>query len=48
MFVTCNVERVLWWLCGVGECGFGHLIAVFCVVHKCGFVLVMNMGRLRG
>ena len=31
MLVTCDVGRVLWWLCGVGECGFGHLIAVFCV-----------------
>ena len=34
-------------VCGVGECGFGHLIVVICVVHKCGFVLVVSMERLR-
>ena len=33
--MTCVVGRVLWWLCGVGECSFGHLI-ILCVVHKCG------------
>ena len=45
--MTCVVGRVLWWLCGVGECGFGHLI-ILCVVHKYGFVLVVSMGSLRG
>ena len=35
-------------LCGVGVCGFGHLIVVLCVVHKYGFVLLLCMGRLRG
>ena len=34
-------------VCGVAECGFGHLIVVICVVHKCGFVLVVSMERLR-
>ena len=29
MFVTCVVGRVLWWFCGVGECGFGHLLLFF-------------------
>ena len=47
-FVTCVVERALWCLCGVGECGFCYMIALLCVVHKCGFVLVASMGRLRG
>ena len=28
MFVTYVVGRVLWWLCSVGECDFGHLIVV--------------------
>ena len=42
------VGRVLWWLCGVGECGFSHHIVVLCVVHKCGFVLLVSMGRLSG
>ena len=45
--VTCVVGRVLWWLCGVGECSFGHLI-ILCVVHKYGFVLVVSMRSLRG
>ena len=36
--------RVLWWLCGVGELGFGHLIVVPYVAHKCGFALVVGMG----
>ena len=48
MFVTCVVGRALWWLCGVGECGFGHLIVILCVVHKCGFVLVVSIGSMRG
>ena len=48
MFVTCVVGRVLRWLCGVGECCFGYLIVILCVVHKCGFVLVVSMGSLRG
>ena len=43
MFVICVVGRVLWWLCG----GFGHLIVALCVVHKCEFVLVVRMTRLR-
>ena len=48
MFVIYVVGKVFWWLCGVGVCGFGHLIVALCVVHKCGFVLVLCMGRLRG
>ena len=48
MFVTCVVGRALWGLCGVGECGFGHLIVILCVVHKCGFVLVVSIGSMRG
>ena len=39
---------MLWSLCGVGECGFGHVIVAFCVVYNSGFVLVVSMGRLRG
>ena len=42
------VVRVLWWLCGVGGCGFGHSIVVIGDVHKCGFVLMVSMGSLRG
>ena len=30
------VEKVLCWLCGSTECGFGHLIVVICVVHNVG------------
>ena len=47
---VCDVccGKVLWWFCGVGECGFGHLIVILRVVHKCGFVLVVSMGSLRG
>ena len=48
MFVTCVVGRVLWWSCSIGKSGFGHLIAVFCIVHKCGFPLVVSMGSLGG
>ena len=49
MFMTCVcVVRVLWWLCGVGGCGFGHSIVVICVVHECGFVLMVSIGSLRG
>ena len=39
--------KVVVWLCGVGECGFGHLIVVLCMAHKCGFVLVVSVRRLR-
>ena len=44
VLMTCVVGRVLWWLCGVGEFGFGHLIVVLYVAHKCGFALVVGMG----
>ena len=27
---------------------FSHLIVVLCVMHKCGFVLVVSMRKLRG
>ena len=47
MFVTCVLGRVWWWLYGVGESDFGHVIVVLCVVHKCGFVLVVSLERLR-
>ena len=47
-FVTCVVQRVLWYLCGVGECDFGHLIVMFCMVHKCGFLLMESVVSLRG
>ena len=40
-------EKVVVWLCGVGEYGFGHLIVVLCMAHKCGFVLVVSVRRLR-
>ena len=40
--------RMLWWLCVVGESGFDHLIVALCVERKCGFVLVVRMGGLRG
>ena len=46
MFVTCDVGK-LWWLCGVGECGFGHLIVGFCVVYKWVFVGGGN-GKVEG
>ena len=42
------VRRVFWWLCDVDECGFGCLIVVLFMVPKCGLVLVVSMGRLRG
>ena len=29
-------------------CGFGHLIVILYMVHKCGFVLVVSVGSLRG
>ena len=45
--MACVVGRELRWLCGVGECGFDHLIVFLCVAHKGGFVLVVSMGRLR-
>ena len=48
VFVTCVVERVLWWLCCVSECDVDHLLVILWVVHKCGFVLVVSMGGLRG
>ena len=48
MFVTCVMRRVLWWLCGVGEGGFCHVIIAICVVHRCRYVLVVGMGRLMG
>ena len=35
-------------MCGVGECGFGHLIVILYMVHKCGFVLVVSVGKLEG
>ena len=40
--------RLLWWLCGVGKCSFGHSIVVICVLHKCGFVFVVSIRSLRG
>ena len=46
MFVTCVVRRVLWWFCDIGRCGFGHLVFIFCVVHKCEFALLVSMGSL--
>ena len=46
--MTCVVGRVLRWLCDVGNCGFGHLLVILWVVHKCRFVLVLSMGCLRG
>ena len=46
--MTFFVGRVLWCLCGVGECGFGHLIVVLCLVHKCESVLLLIKGTLRG
>ena len=46
--MTRVVQRVLWCLCGVGECDFGHLIVIFCVVHKCGFLLMVSVVSLRG
>ena len=45
--MACVVRRVLQWLCGVCECGFGLLIVILCVAHKCGFALVVSMGSLR-
>ena len=42
--MTCVVGSVLWWLCGVGECGFGHVTVVLCVVQKFWYVLVVSMG----
>ena len=47
MFVIYVVGKVLWWLRVVGGYVFGHLIVSICFVHKCGFALVMCMGRLR-
>ena len=46
MFVTCVLGRMLWWLYGVGESVFSRVIVVLCVVHKCGFVLVVSLKRL--
>ena len=46
VFVRCVLARVLWFLCTLGGCGFHHLILILCVVHKCGFVLVVSMGSL--
>ena len=48
LFVVHFVKKELWWLCGVTECGFGHLIVVLCMMHKCGFVLGVSIGKLRG
>ena len=48
MFVRYVTGRVLWWLCGVGECSFGQQIVVLCLVHKCGLILVVIMRKLRG
>ena len=42
--MTCVVGSVLWCLCGVGECGFGHVTVVLCVVQKFWYVLVVSMG----
>ena len=40
--MTCVVGSVLWWLCG-----FGHLVVILWVVHKCRCVLGVSMGSLR-
>ena len=46
VFVIYFVRRVLWWLCGVGVCVFGHLIVIICMVHKYEFVFSVRMGKL--